>query len=429
MDDVSLSWPSGLGRHDFSADHLVGGWRLANACVTFRQGGRAHFLTRRPGHAAVVHGFSEYRFSHVRLAMVRPATAEQERVLLSQCDTRRLGLALPMTANNLYHALFHAPPAFEAFHRLAAEASPAPLLLPLLASHWGLGGQMADGTAPPPRSWHAWEFMVRALTPHSAEAIFSELEALLRARCICFETLAGSTHAFAPSAAGARARLDAFVQAALWHARLALRAASPVAADVASRSAAASAAALDAGVVWVQRRGTSRALTNEVAVGRALRGLAHAVSLEQLPLARQLELLAAVRGLVAVHGQALALIPFLGASARAGVGRLRGAVVEILPQLRGLATRFGWPRRQLNAKPPYSHIYRELSEEVGVHHVQLLAAIDSSCPEARKTRHRLPAHEAALRCNLTGDARAIAREVRQLRRRWGLQSQETKAAT
>ena len=80
-----------------------------------------------------------------------------------------------------------------------------------------------------------------------------------------------------------------------------------------------------------------------------------------------------------------------------------------------------------SAKPPFYHIYQELSAVLGVRHVQIAAPLDGGCAEARKTRRRLPAHEAALRCNLTVSPTVLLPEVHLLRRHCRLPPKEPRS--
>ena len=432
---LPVDWPHGLGAHDFSAEHYVGSWSLRNACVTFASDGTGPHALSRAGTAAVVHGFSEYRFGFVRLLSVRAATVLEEQTILRRCERRRHGLALPFLANNLYHALYHAVPAAEAeageAGAEAAAGEEATTLVPLIPPNFGLGRHLREGTTPlRPRAWHGWELSVRALTRKSAADIGADLERLLLrsgscGSCVCFDRLRGNTHAFSPSAADASPRLRAFRRTVL---------ANLIPVPGVAASTQRGGAVL---LVW-RRDATSRVLTNGDEVWRALRPLGgtRRVVLEAMPLSQQLRAVAAARGLVATHGQALALVPFLGAAlpqpsdkqsdggdGGGGVGGgARLGVIEILPSTRDLATRFGWPAKRVKVgKPPFYHIYEELSHSLGLRHTQLTASLDAACPEARRTRNRLPAHEAALRCNLTvASPQQLAREVRRLRRWCGL---------
>ena len=418
----------------------MGSWLLRNACIAFASDGTGPHALSRAGTAAVVHGFSEYRFGFVRLLSVRAASVLEEAVM-QRCDSRRSGLALPFLANNLYHAIYHGVPAAEEAAEAAAETT---TLVPLIPPNFGLGRHLRDGSTPlRPRAWRGWELTVRALSRKSAADIGADLEWLLRSgSCVCFDRLRGITHAFSPSAAEAAPRLRAFRRAVLANLPpMAFATASENATATAATATIADKPSLSASkreggailLVW-RRDATSRVLTNGEAVWRALRTLTHRVALEALPLAAQLRTVAAARGIVATHGQALALVPFLGSAPLQSPDKPRGGggggmhggmrlgVIEVLPSTRDLVSRFGWPDKRVKVgKPPFYHIYEELSHSLGLRHTQLTAALDASCPEARRTHNRLPAHEASLRCNLTvASPQDLAREVRRLRRWCGL---------
>ena len=186
------------------AEYLVNTWTLQNACVAFHTrrntSFRSQWISRR-GVAATVFGFSEYVNGYQRLSWVRPELPSDD---LDGCAVGEAGVAISFPANNVYHALFHAVPAWRALGRVSGQ------LIPLVGEHagrWiGRGG-----------SWraHAWEFLARALTTRAPDALFSDLKRLLTARCTCFQHVVGNTEAFEPRAPGSRGALQAFCRAAL----------------------------------------------------------------------------------------------------------------------------------------------------------------------------------------------------------------------
>lgn len=100
----------GLRMPEYAIEHLVGDFAIHNSCVAYgakRHAGRLRTLASAQfvsleGLAAIVHGFSEYRFAFVRMATVRaPSSATELRRLRRDCEWRGVGFALPITANNL----------------------------------------------------------------------------------------------------------------------------------------------------------------------------------------------------------------------------------------------------------------------------------------------------------------------------------------
>ena len=357
---------SGLRREEFAIEHWVSEWKLANACVLFRGrfgAGRlrtqasAQFVSRA-GVTAMIHGFSEYRFGFIRLASVRMPTGPAEvRALDESCDRRRLGVALPFTANNFYHALHHSVPAYQAFGRRSIEER-APTFIPLLPSSAGAGRKASLRMDKGGYAWHAWELSLRAFSSLSADVIASDLEALLTSRCTCFEEILGNSAAFVPGAPTASTSLRAWSDAALGHARrLRIARAGLVVVPRSHPTTDSDASDTHAsvgvthgvkhgvthGMAVLVRRKRSRVLMNEAAVISMIRcsntgvQAGHAggrptstyssssvrpLILEGMTLTEQMLLIASSGGLVAAHGQALALAVFLPPAAR---------VLEILP--------------------------------------------------------------------------------------------------
>lgn len=178
-----------------------------NACVLFRAGASRRMQTQfvsLSGLTAIIHGFSEYRYGFIRLATVRTPLSSAEAALLRNTCTwqRGPGLAVPFTANNVYHALFHAVPAFEGLASSANQSAAA--FVPLFSLSAGVGRKLAaDVTA----QWHAWEFLLRALTADSTATIAAALDAMLHRPCTCFSRVYGATGPFSPSAPSSVPRL------------------------------------------------------------------------------------------------------------------------------------------------------------------------------------------------------------------------------
>lgn len=298
------------------AEYLVNTWTLQNACVAFHTrrntSFRSQWISRR-GVAATVFGFSEYVNGYQRLSWVRPELPSDD---LDSCAVGESGVVISFPANNVYHALFHAVPAWRALGRASGQ------LIPLVGEH--AGRWIGRGGA-----WraHAWEFVARALTTRAPDALFSDLKRLLTARCTCFQHVVGNTEAFEPRAPGSRGVLQAFCRAALRNS---------------ARFVSGAAALPRPHRLYVARRG-ARSLHNEEAVAAVLREHAvHRVQLEALSLSDQMHLVARARLLITPHGQALGYMPFLtlvdGGSA--------GTVVEFaLPH-----TALTWRSRLMYAK-------------------------------------------------------------------------------
>ena len=70
-----------------------------------------------------VFAYAEYKQAFQAMTEIKPAATAQDRQFLAkQCRQQPLGLMLPFTSNNIYHTMFHAVPAFEAFRADAALA-------------------------------------------------------------------------------------------------------------------------------------------------------------------------------------------------------------------------------------------------------------------------------------------------------------------
>ena len=148
------------------------------------------------------------------------------------------------------------------------------------------------------------------------------------------------------------------------------------------------------------------------------------VALEALPLAKQLDLIASADGIVSVHGQALAFIPFLGAARNrssvlgsasrvddtavplgfGGYAFAAGAstaVLEILPPPVKTHIDQRNPSQRVPVKPPFYHIYGQLSQALGVHHLQIVDGVSLAQPCTLKRLQRLRDSRAPLRCNVS----------------------------
>ena len=378
---------AGLRRHEFSTEHLVSDFTLRNACVLYRTSSHRKKLqfVSLDGTTAIIHGFSEYRFGFIRLATVRtPTGLAEERTLRGECKWNKLALAIPFTANNLYHALFHAVPAFESLtqHSNGNNVS----FVPLLSNSAGVGRKLSSTDG----AWRAWELLVRAFTLDSSSTIASSLDDLLwREPCMCFERVHGSSAPFTPSAPSSAPRIRA------WR-------------SVVLHNVGSGAVPLSPTILYI-RRSRTRVLLNEAELTRSL-ALTSAIDLAALPLSEQLIRIANARGLIGVHGQALALIPFLAANLKPSD---KAAVLEVLPppvdgdKCNGRACETN----------PFKHTYEELSQAMGnVLHLTVTGRLAPPC-EARSLRLKL---EMRLKCNLTVAPARFAMKVARLRSFIGL---------
>ena len=350
---------------------------LRNACVTFFPERdtryRSQFVSRE-GVTAVLHGFSEYDMGYRRLATVRPERP-QDRTSLAACERRSLGLAVPMSSNNLYHQAFHAVPAWE---MLRAHASADTTLIPLVFSSAAFG---RGGKAIKPRRWFAWEFTVRALSNASSSALLAATQALVEARCTCFDRVEADASAFNPSARGATSRLRAFRARALYN------------------NAVANAGAVDRharrSLLFVSRVGSRRVATNEASLLSRLQAATARVQrvvLEELPFAEQMSLVASSAGLIAVHGQALAWMLFLPTESA------RTAVVEILI----------WSGRQ---RIRINDCYQDWAASLQVKYWRVRSEA-SVCPPTDKRRSKVNPLQLLNECNVTVDADRLLGVVR-----------------
>ena len=416
---------SGLRRQEYAIDHFVGNFSFDSpTCALLDSASRLQLVALSGDVVAILHGFTEYRFGFVRFASVRaPESPSERNALVSQCDWHERGVALPFTHNNFLHALYHAVPSFE--EALAGSASshggqpwPPPAFLPLFAHSTGADGRKTSVRAV--HTWHAWELSVRALTDASASTIHAALTRLLTAPCTCFRRLSGSTAPFAPASPMSVSRLRRWASAVLLNVGRHVGSFLPGGLDGGSSDANRS-AGVGSGtccrILFIRRRHT-RVLINEAHLLAALQPTDHVspIHLEGQPLSTQLQLVSAASGLVGVHGQALALIPFLGVArahrapheslrATSGGGLdsacYKPSLVEILPAPAARA-----------AKMPFFHLYESLSVALGIEYTQLSASFARPCSLSRLRGHRV---EAYLACNLTLAPIRFMRAIRRMR--------------
>jgi hypothetical protein len=367
---------------------------------------------------------------------------------------------LSQTANNVYHALFHGVPAFEGLARHTRNgSSAAAAFFPLLSNSAGVGRKVSASAR-----WHAWELLVRSLTPDSADAIAAALDTLLHTPCTCFAEVHGATGPFVPSAPSSADRLRTWRHAVLLHARRSL--AVPIVPAVAFPAPRDELAT----ILYIRRTGATRVVVNEAQLASGLASSAVTrvllLDLGALTLSQQLAHVATAHALVGVHGQALAFLPFLAADASPGAdlprtlarsksngGRTRDAAsrracLELLPPpVDGARCHDG----HLCETNPFKHTYQEhvlpgpnhalrscvlllshglcpseprcvrphsiacvhrLSQVMGV---EYLALVTSLAPPCTQRALRTASLQLRLRCNLSVPREGFARRMRTVR--------------
>jgi hypothetical protein len=357
-------------------------FELRNACVTYFNDRfsmyRSSFISLHDQVDAMVHGFTEYTFGYQRLAGVR-ARAERDQGLLKRCEWRQTAIGIPFSCNNIYHQAFHAVPAWELWHEKVQAASAAGRdsvdFLPLVYPSAAVGKKMSDD----PRRWHAWEFSLRPFTTRSYDDLAARTSQLIHAPCRCYDVVHGNAPAFNPIARAAAPRLRRFRLASLHN----IPSWSPPTLATAS-SGVASRPSPSASMLWIVRNHALRNIANEaklaarIARDPVLSGVIKRVALESMPLSEQMRLIAGSAGLLAVHGQAMAWVLFLGAQRRAG----RTAAIEIFPP--GL----------------YNTIYRELSMTLSVQYEELRSRAADGCKGSTTATKLL--------CNVTVSVEKVA---------------------
>lgn len=408
---------AGLRRHEYAIDHFVGNFSFDSpTCTLLDSASRLQIVALSGNVVAILHGFTEYRFGFVRFASVRaPESSSERHQLEAQCDWYERGVAIPFTHNNFLHALYHAVPSFEALAGSASSRGGQPwnsaAFLPLFAHSTGANGRKTSLGAV--HTWHAWELLVRALTDAPASDVHAALARLLSAPCSCFRRLGGSTAPFAPASPMSASRLRRWASAVLLN--VGRHVGSLPGGINSGNSDVNQSGAGNVGTccrILFVRRVHARVLANEDHLLAALQPTDHVspIRLEGKPLSLQIQIVSAASGMVGVHGQALALIPFLGAAraqnllATSGGGDpacYKPSLVEILPSPAARA-----------AKMPFFHLYESLSMALGVEYTQLSASFAHPCSLARLRGHRV---EAYLACNLTLAPIRFMRAIRRMR--------------
>lgn len=269
---------------------MVNRWNLRNVCVSFYTRRNTTYLAQwvsRRGDAVIISGFSEYLNSFRRLSWVRPELPSDQ---LENCPYAELGVAMHFSSNNIYHAFFHAVPAWRALQHIKS-----PVMIPLVDAHAGNWvGAFNKWRA------HAWEFAVRGLTREPSIAISNRLRILLTGRCACFGNVVGNTEAFEPRAVASLPTLRNFCHTVLVNSAQFVSSAGLWTEKFHPR------------VLYVSRQGR-RSFVNEELVLKTLQRqyLLRRVYFELLSVSDQIHLLSRAELLVTMHGQALAYMPFL----------------------------------------------------------------------------------------------------------------------
>ncbi|KAL1511427.1 hypothetical protein AB1Y20_006226 [Prymnesium parvum] len=353
---------------------------LRNACATFFDDRVSMHrvqlvLPERGGDEQVLHGFNERSLTYLRLATVRDA-AEHERRTIARCERRPLGIGLTVShMNSVYHQMFHAPPGWETAHAWTDGGGPV-TFVPLVFASAAIG----RGKPAQPWRWHGWEFTLRALTDRPWAELARATSRLLLAPCTCFDRFEAHPAPFNPGARGNAARLRAFRDAALQRAR------RVHALAVAPRVEAYPEGAVAAqDVLYVSRAEGRRAVSNELVLLAALSAQHRLkrVVLEGLSLSEQMLLVAASTTIVAVHGQALAWVPFLPYERR------RTAVVELVLN---------------NQKKRFNDCYSVWCKALGVRYFRVAAQLTGGCTGGATNRDNEAVRQnKLLSCNVTVD--------------------------
>ena len=381
--------------------HMVETFSLRNVCVIFRNESSASYRPQflsRPSNPlqAVIHGFSEYAHRYSRITTVRPANKD-EVAHLSTCNRHELGVALYFQSNNMFHAMFHAPPAWQ--HLLEHVRQVADhVFIPLV-------GYVAGRAWVKPPEWkaHAWEFSLRALTAKATEEIARDLGKLLSATCTCFGRVEGSTGYFSLASRQRSATLPVlhgWRSSALEHARAAVRLAA-----VTLRQNSVTHASLRA--LFIKRTSGSRVIVNQIEVDDALRLLpmVQIVIMETLTLCEQILLASSAQTLIGVHGQALSHMVFLPPSPT------RTAFVEILPKISTSVIRNKQHYMLLAELEQWQAIYLDWTFTTGTKHLIVHAQVNRSDTNCKPFVRR-KAGGGLLRCNVTVPIGKFVRQVR-----------------
>ena len=119
--DVCIAYHTGTSRRGRQQPKAGAGkarWPQSQQLISLRHAGGD------PATAlSVLMGFSEYTLNYHELLVTRPAAndsrGDEAEYLRSKCARRRFGFAIPMSFNNVFHAIFHAVPALDRFRERA----------------------------------------------------------------------------------------------------------------------------------------------------------------------------------------------------------------------------------------------------------------------------------------------------------------------
>jgi hypothetical protein len=279
------------------ASHLVNRFSLQNSCIVFKNNSRpapgaayrSQFVSL-DGQIALLHGFSEVPWRFTRVSTVRAALPSELAKLKQNCVWRRLGFAVQFSANNMWHQLHHAPPAWgELRSYQQAHGSLKPMFIPLVSHFAGWGDQVWVKWS----SWHvhAWEYTIRALTDLPPEQIAEDLGALLSSPCTCFDHVEGSLGAFAPNSLQPQDRrtMQGWIHAVIHNARRIVQAQRTPHGLPHMWATLEASSRLKQDILYVERTRGNRCISNAQEVNKAVSkiGRLQHVRMEMLPLSEQ----------------------------------------------------------------------------------------------------------------------------------------------
>ena len=284
--------------------------------------------------AADLFGFSEFRKSYTFMQHI-PVRRDSDDI--GACRWHRFGLGMRYSVGNLGHQGYYAAAMHKALVDFASASSSA-TFVPI-----GAG-------SPAHRPDHMWEYTLRSLSRTPLAQMLAELKQTLQS-CTCFEQLVIATQGVNIFSELSRAALWSFRRSSVSNLQ-AMGLASPL----------TQRAPQD--MLFIVRRARARVITNEEeAVGRVLaaHSRVRALAFEQVPMARQMELVSSASVLIGVHGQAVAAFAFfLPTELR------RTAIVEIIPKRDSLSQ-------------AWLPIIRGVARGAGVRHYRMESAHGPGC--------------------------------------------------
>ena len=207
--------------------------------------------------------------------------------------------------------------------------------------------------------------------------------------------------AFNPLSRAAAPRLRAFRKAVLRSIRGMWRQQVPPAPQLAEGGLGAARNVLEQDILWIVRKHARRNIENEPLLGHTLLAnpRVRRIALEGIPLADQMVLFSRARVLVAVHGQAMTWVLFLGPLLGPAPTPLRDAAGGfdggLAPMASPYSARGGGAAAAVEIMPRglINHIYRDLSRTLGVHYEEVAATPIRGCGGGST--------DARLACNVT----------------------------